>query len=178
MSSSPINLSDSPKQPSSNPFVKQEKYYQNIRAIELKTGNKFAKYFQYSDEAYKISNIVLSYLNHTVINYQSKEECISFGADVIPSTAFLQEVKEGGNVAIVHCEATNSQYELNGSVFVIPYTHKIYNNCKVIEMRMLSDDGIHIDLSYQGESYKVLYSDKPMDDEFPEMRTLEAYNKN
>lgn len=178
LSSLPINLSDSKKQPSGNPFVKHERYYQNIKAIELKTGNKFEKYFQYSDEAYNISNIVLSYLNHTVINYQLKDEQVSFGADIIPSKAFLQEVEDGSNVAIVHCETTNSQYELNGNVFVIPYTHKIYNNCKVKEMKKLSNDGVHIDFCYQGRSYQVLFSDKPMDDEFPEMRTLEAYSKN
>ena len=148
-------------------------YYKNIKNIECETGKKFNKYCGCTEENFYLSRMVSAYLKHECLT----ENCegtsgFSFSATDIQYSEFNKKVKVNETVSIVSTETKPTNVTLNGREFCFPYTHYIYNTCTVKGIKPNDKGQLKIDFQYPLSQYQVLYSKKPADVEFPQMRPL------
>lgn len=170
ISNTPFNSHNTAKKVDHN-FEKYKEYYDNIRQIELMTGEKFSKYYDWSEHAYNVSRILVSYLKHepVIINCPGG---VKFSAEVTLLSDFAENVKENELISAVSTDADVS-FMLNDKTFMIPYRHSIYNQCKVEKMDSKGNNKIDAEFYYESNKYYVLYSDKSSLEEFPSLKSLD-----
>lgn len=170
ISNTPFNSHNTAKKVDHN-FEKYKEYYDNIRQIELMTGEKFSKYYDWSEHAYNVSRILVSYLKHepVIINCPGG---VKFSAEVTLLSDFAENVKENELISAVSTDADVS-FMLNDKTFMIPYRHSIYNQCKVEKMDSKGNNKIDAEFYYESNKYYVLYSDKSSFEEFPSLKSLD-----
>lgn len=170
ISNVPFNSKNTVKNGDHN-FEKYKEYYSNIKQIELMTGEKFSKYYDYSEQAYNVSCILVSYLKHEPV-IMSCPGGVKFSAEVTLLSDFAENVKEKECISAVSTDVDVS-LKLNDKMFKIPYRHSIYNLCKVEKMNHISKDKIDAEFNYEPDKYYVLYSDKSTFEEFPSLKSLD-----
>lgn len=173
----PFNTANGTSDDFANTFEMCKKYYESIREIEMRTGNVFAEYKACNEDNYRISQIVLSYLKHEPV-VCSCNNGFDFTTKARFAEDFVCHVKEDKKVSLVTTEEENKEYYLNGQKFLIPYTHKILNQCTVKKVTEKSDGNMEIDFHYGCHTYLMLYTNKPVFEEFPELKSLEDPEEN
>ena len=153
-------------------FNKIKEYYENVKQIEMNIGKCLATYNQYTEEAYRISRIIVSYYNHLPISINTPNG-LDFSIEAKLSADFVKHADKEKNISIVSSEEGKKSFKLNEWVFEIPYIHNIFKSCVIRNVEKKDDGYMKIDLRYSLPSYLKLYSDKPVDDEFPDLKILE-----
>ena len=78
---------------------------------------------------------------------------------------------------MVSTECEQQEYSLNGRTFIIPYTFIIFNSCDVTNVAMKENGYMKIDFQYKQDSFIKVFSDKPVSEEYPELKLLETDKK-
>ena len=153
-------------------FEIYKKYYQNIKQIELLTNGNFIEYNVCTEELYKISNLIIAYLTHQPVIVNTTEH-VQFTANVGDCSDFAEEMKEKNKcISVVSTEIGGKSFTLNGRTFDIPFTHTIFDTCFVKSIKKKRKK-MKIDFESSIMQYKVLFSDKSSEEEFPGLKPLE-----
>lgn len=170
----PINTSVCKDMNFNNHFNEYKMYYENIKQIEILNGENFTIYNRCTEERYRTSCIIVSYLMHQPVIFNCPG---GFDFSVEAKFDFIHEepIKVGNVTSIVTTEDGHKSYELNDRTFVIPYVHDLFYSCIVRKAVKQEDGYIKIDYRYDSESYTKLFSDKSVDEEFPGLTMLESY---
>lgn len=168
----PFNTAKGRSDKFGNTFGMCKKYYENIREIEIRTGEVFTEYIACNEDNYNISHIILSYLKHEPVIY-SNPKGFFFTVKAKLAKDFVFHVKEDKEVSLVSTAEESKEYYLNGQKFLIPYALKILNQCTVEKIADNHDGNMEIEFHYGHLSYLMLYTNKPVFEEFPELKSLE-----
>lgn len=171
-----FSTKDVPLQKKEHNFESYKSYYHNIKQIELLTGLNFTEYYDCTEERFKTSNMIMAYLNHQPVIVNTAKR-ISFSAEVTECPYFTEEVRKDTNISVVSTTIGGKSFTLNGRTFDIPFTHAIFDTCAVKGIKKKRKK-VKIDFESPSNYYKVLYSDKPADVEFPDLRPLEELTVN
>ena len=166
-----FSTKDIPLQKKEHNFESYKSYYQNIRQIELHTGINFIEYNDCTEERFKTSNMILAYLNHLPVTVNTTKH-ISFSAEVSECPNFTNEIKKENSISVVSTAIGSKSFTLNGRTFDIPFTHTIFDTCSVTGIKKKRKK-VKIDFDSTNNYYKVLFSDKPAEVEFPNLQPLE-----
>lgn len=170
LSNTPFNSKDSDKKVK-HQFDKYKEYYENIKQIELLTGNKFSIYYNFSEQAFTTSKILVAYFNHEPIIMNSPGG-VKFSAETTLYSEFSENIEEKEYISAVSTDA-DMTFTLNDKTYKIPYRHSIFNTCKVEKMQKIDNDKIDVELNYEANLYYVLYSDKSSFEEFPSIKAFD-----
>lgn len=155
------------------PFNEYKQYYQNIREIEMLTGQKFSQYNECTKDNYDSSIIVLAYLKHEYLTVRHNEhEGLKFSTRDIEDNEFTDEVKVNDDVSIVSTSEGPQEYTINDRTFSIQYVYEVYDSCTVKAIKTNEQGKVEIDFFYPKEYYQILYSDKSVKNEYPHLKML------
>lgn len=151
-------------------FLEFKEYYRNIKLIECQTGRKFNKYSGCTEENYNLSRMIIAFLKHECIIEQYESNGFTFSATDIQFGEFSQSVKVNETVSIVSTVTSPTIVTLNDREFSFPYTHYIFNTCIVKSIQPNEKGHLKIDFQYPQSKYRVLYSNKAANIEFPYLK--------
>ena len=156
-----------------HPFEVYKKYYENIKKIELLTGNKFSQYENFTDEAYRMSLLILSYKEHSCLSVPC-EQPFNFSTRAIVAS---DDFHVGDTISIVTTEEAPETLSLNGTTFKVPYKYTIMEGCQVSKREKEDDGRSRLFFHYPNKEYRILLSDEMMEEEFPSLKRLELEEK-
>ena len=171
ISNVPFNSNNTVKNVEHN-FEKYKEYYNNIRQIELLTGEKFSLYNDCSELAYYSSCKLVAYLKHEPVIVKSPGG-VKISAETTIFSDFAKKDFGKDEMAAVSTSA-DIVLELNNKTYKIPYMHSIFSPCKVIKIDQKDKDIIDVELKYDADQYYALYSDMSTLEEFPKMKLLDG----
>lgn len=151
-------------------------YYENIKQIEMLSGVNFTTYNCFDEQRFATSCVVVAYLKHIPLNY-SCPDGLKFSTEAKIAADFIEVAKRGQSVSVVSTECEQQEYSLNGRTFIIPYTFIIFNSCDVANVAMKENGYMKIDFQYKQDSFIKVFSDKPVSEEYPELKLLETDKK-
>lgn len=177
-SQQPLKFSPQESIPEHN-FDNFKQYYSYICEIEKLIGKKFSIYYKCTKENFEIARIIISYLKHEYIS----KECdgsngITFSVITDRQSEFTKKVKVNDKISIVTTNNVAHVVTLNEQSFSIPYRHDVYNLCFVKAIMPSIEGKVKIEFFYPQNIYYVLFSDKPANEEYPNMRLLNDYTSN
>lgn len=146
------------------------KYYQNIKQIELLTGNSFTEYNCYNAERYKLSKWIVAYLTHQTVTVNNTNSS-QFSVEVKEGSFLAEQAKEGNVISVVTTEPSGKSLTLNGRAFEIHFIHTILNECRIVGVQRKRKK-VKIDFDAQSAKQQILLSDKPAIEEFPGLKQL------
>lgn len=150
-------------------------YYENIKKIEMLGGVTFKTYNCCDEKNYITSCIIAAYLTQQPLVY-SCPNGFKFSTEAKIAPNFLNEVDQGSCISIVSTEQEQQVYALNGENFTIPFTFIIFNSC-IVESILQKDNGfMDIGFKYDKETYARVFSDKPVNEAYPQLTMLEGSN--
>lgn len=155
-----------------NDYNQYKRYYNNIKQIEILSGTNFTTYNCYTDNNLNTSCAVVSYLEHQPLLINSSDG-FNFTTEAKISSDFVEYVGNSKEICVVSTEDTGRTFKLNDRSFEVPYIHKIFNSCEVVNVFQQENGNMKIDFHYEASSYFILFSDKPAKEEFPQLATLE-----
>lgn len=153
------------------PFMSMKRYYENIREIELLHGAKFTEYNGYTPELYDISERIRAFLKHEPILIESPEKEI-FETNLRYCPQEFKKNKSCKEVSIVTSLNDNKSLILNGTKFVFPFTHNIFNSCIITNYHEDKNGVQSIKFRSTENHYFLLYSKNSVEVEFPKLHPL------
>lgn len=168
----PFNASNGTGNNFNNHFNEFKEYYENIKQIELLSDIDFAVYNGCTEESYKKSCIIVSYLKHEPVLI-SCPNGLDFSTESKFAEDFMTHIDDDKTMLVVSTEDGQKTFTLNDKSFVIPYTHNIFNSCVVRNVKKKDDGLMKVDFHYGAKYFAKLYSNKTVDEEFPELKMLE-----
>lgn len=172
LSNTPFNTSGLSGMAPNNEYRLFKEYYENIRQIELISGVNFTTYHGYSEANYNISTVIVSYLNHKPV-FVNCPDGFSFNTEAKFASEFVDRFKKGNRISIVSTEDDRKEYTLNDHTFVIPYVHNIFDSCVVVDVVPQDKKYMKLYFHYANKVFAKLFSNKNVDEEFPELTLLE-----
>ena len=170
---------DDGRQIEAHNFYQYQQYYQDIKDIELLTRKKFSVYNECTKERYQMARAVVNFLRHEpfAVPYDSQK-----GLDYTVTDVELGLLKSAlpvnEQVSLVPTETNAKKITLNDRLFEIPYTHQIFNSCLVRQISPKDVGQATVNFQYDSQCYYVLYSNKPANEEFPDLRPINELIKN
>ena len=150
-------------------------YYENIKTIEMLEGASFTTYNCCDEKNFIASCIITAYLTRQPLVYICPNG-FKFSTEAKMTTDFLNEVEQGSCISIVSTEQEQQIYALNSKSFTIPYTFIIFNLC-IVETITQKDNGfMKICFQYNKDNYVRVFSDKPVNEAYPQLTMLEGSN--
>lgn len=177
-SQQPLKFSTQETIPEHN-FDNFKQYYSNVCEIEKLIGKKFSIYYECTKENFEIARIIISYLEHKYISQECDDSNgITFSVITDKQSEFAKRVKVNDKISIVTTNNVAHVVTLNEQSFSIPYRHDVYNLCFVKAIMPSTEGKVKIEFFYPQNIYYVLFSDKPANEEYPNMRLLNDYTSN
>lgn len=177
-SQQPLKFSSQESIPEHN-FDNFKQYYSNVCEIEKLIGKKFSIYNECTKENFEIARIIISYLKHEYISKECDDSNgITFSVITDKQSEFTKKVKVNDKISVVTTNNVAHVVTLNEQSFSIPYRHDIYNLCFVKAIIPSIEEKVKIEFFYPQNIYYVLFSDKPANEEYPNMRLLNDYTSN
>lgn len=160
-------------------FYQYQQYYQDIKDIELLTRRKFSVYYECIKERYQMARAVVHYLRHEsfAVPCDSQKGLDYTVTDVEPGL-LKSALPVNEQVSLVSTETNAKKITLNDRLFEIPYTHQIFNSCLVRNISPKDIGQAMVNFQYDSQCYYVLYSNKPANEEFPDLRPINELIKN
>lgn len=178
LSPQPLKFSAQESIPEHN-FDNFKQYYSNVCEIEKLIGKKFSIYYECTKENFEIARIIISYLKHEYISKECDDSNgITFSVITDKQSEFIRRVKVNDKISVVTTNNVAHVVTLNEQSFSIPYRHDVYNLCFVKAIMPLTEGKVKIEFFYPQKIYNVLFSDKPANEEYPNMRLLNDYTSN
>lgn len=158
-------------------FDNFKQYYSDVREIEMLTGKKFSVYNECTKENFEIARIIRSYLKHEYIS----KECdnpngTTFSAITEKQNDFFKKVHVNDSISIVTTNNEAHTIILNEQPFTIPYRHDVYNSCIVKTIKPYIVGKVKVDFFYPENLYYVLFTNKPVNEEFPDMEFIDDFS--
>lgn len=177
-SQQPLRFSSQESIPEHN-FDNFKQYYSNVCEIEKLIGKKFSIYYECTKENFEIARIIISYLKHEYISQECDDSNgITFSVITDKKSEFAKRVKVNDKISIVTTNNVAHVVTLNEQSFSIPYRHDVYNLCFVKAIMPSTEGKVKIEFFYPQNIYYVLFSDKPANEEYPNLRLLNDYTSN
>lgn len=170
---------DDGRQIENHNFYQYQQYYQDIKDIELLTRKKFSVYNECTKERYQMARAVVNFLRHEpfAVPYDSQKGLDYTVTDVEPGL-LKSALPVNEQVSLVSTETNAKKITLNERLFEIPYTHQIFNSCLVRQISPKDVGQATVNFQYDSQCYYVLYSNKPANEEFPDLRPINELIKN
>lgn len=174
--SQPLKYGDQDAIPSHN-FDNFKQYYSDVREIEMLTGKKFSVYNECTKENFETARIIRSYLKHEYIS----KECdnpngTTFSAITEEKNVFFKKVHVNDSISIVTTNNEAHTIILNEQPFTLPYRHDVYNSCIVKTIKPYIVGKVKVDFFYPESLYYVLFSNHPVNEEFPNMEFIDDFS--
>lgn len=174
--SQPLKYGDQETIPAHN-FDNFKQYYSDVREIEMLTGKKFSVYNECTEENFETARIIRSYLKHEYISKECDDlNGTTFSAITEEQNDFFKKVHVNDQISIVTTNNEAHTFILNEQPFTIPYRHDIYNSCIVKAIKPYIGGKVKVDFFYPGSLYYVLFSNKLVNKEFPNMKFLDDFS--
>ena len=167
----PINTKDVHFPKEKHSYGNFRNYYQNIKQIELLTGNSFTEYNCYNGERYRLSRWIVAYLTHQAVTVNASSS--QFSVEVSEGTFLSEHAKKDNVISVVTTEIGGKSFSLNGRTFDIPYTHTILNECKIIGVKKKRKK-LKVDFDTQSTKQQILLSNKSAQEEFPGLKQFDV----
>lgn len=152
-------------------YSKFKTYYENIKQIELLTGITFTKYNCYTDESYKNSCIIASYLKHEPI-YENCPNGVDFSTEDHFSDDFIKMAKSEAKFSAFSTVPNQNDFVLNDRKFTIKNALHILAPSVVTNITKLHNGKMKIDFHCDSKTIKVLYTDKTTQEEIPTINSI------
>lgn len=152
-----------------------KEYYENIKKIEMHSEVSFTTYHAFNKVNHRNSCIVLSYLLHQSVNVKCNDE-FDFTEELRSDSDFVEHAKKNHKILLISSEKNQEDIIINERHFPIAYAHNIFEYCIVKDIEEKDDGFTIVKLHYGSTSYKTLFSNKPVNEEFPDLKML--YNCN
>ena len=172
ISNIPFNAANGTGNNFNNHFNEFKEYYENIKQIEMLSDINFSVYNSCTEDAYKKSCIILSYLKHEPVLI-SCPNGLDFSTEAKFAEDFMVHVDDEKNMLVVSTEDGQKTFLLNDKSFVIPYTHNIFNSCVIKNVEKQDDGFMKVDFHYGAKYFAKLYSNRTVDEDFPDLKKLE-----
>lgn len=177
-SRSPLNLTTPLQNLKDNNFECFKQYYKYVKRIEIALGKKFKVYNECTEQSWRIAAYICSYLYRQPLNIRcDNKEGFDFSTQTEECGELIDSFKVNDLISIVTTEEKVLNYELNNRTFNIPFGYKILNSCQIKNIQKEENGQIYIEFHYDKPTYLLLLSGKPMAEEFPDMKPLNAIIK-
>ena len=146
-------------------YKSMKDYYNNVKQIECLTGERFAKYECFTEDRYKISRYVLSYLKKEPLmeNTPDGSEWTFTTSDLVCDHKELEDKEK----VFVFSESTPilKPLVLNGKEFGISYRNIMRGHCIIRSINRNSDGTTTICVFNDEPQYYTKWSDHPIREE-------------
>lgn len=152
-------------------------YLNNIKHIEVASGEKFKVYKKVTDESYTASKIIRAFLE----KYSLPVNCpgyLEFKMSVENANDFEPENGLGEKLSLIFSNDKGMHLTLNDKKFYIRYIHNILESCQIKKIESKGDSGGQLySVKYLGNSFRRTYSNIPPKEDFPEIDKLQSWHK-
>ena len=162
------------KEPYKQMYNQIKQYYQNLREIELLTGNTFSSYNEYSDESYLYSCKYLSFIKKECTKIVSITGC-SFSTVIETSSLESKDLEVGKKKVAIATLEKQEEFTLNGNKFPALYGLVLFNPLLItgIDNDKLGKSIVHY--YCDSKDAKYVFSDKPLENETLSIKDLQYF---
>jgi len=174
----PLNLLSSPQSLKDNNFECFKQYYKDVKQIEFVSGKKFKIYNECTEQNWRTARYICSYLNREPLSILCEDKNgLDFSTETEEVGELVETLNVNDRISIVTTEKNTLVYNLNGRTFKIPFMYRILNSCQIVDVQRKENGHMYLEFHYSQPMYLLLLSDKPMPEEFPDMKPLDAIIK-
>lgn len=175
ISSSMMNASLGTNQPIEHNFHNVKTYLENIKKIEVLTGEKFKVYNECNEQAFRASIAVRAYLEHQPLVVPCPNG-IEFSVKAKQKPNFIDGNGKCNGMRFVITDDDGTKLTLNDKTFTIPYAHHLLKSCEV-SLEEDTNQFYILDIRYKPTTYLQILSDNPASKDFPNMESIDLGNK-